>query len=162
VDSISATESAKIDTADAETPPYSGSTTPSRPSVDASLGSLSRMSRPFFGFSEFLRSRHTPSQQPSIRVVPEVPEGSQENEQTSSAAEVISPAEENASPPDCDVEVEDDEDRHTIRGTSTSGGADGEARKTQNGMVAPPTPAEDEEKLANGRGVSPRVSEILT
>ncbi|KAI0307499.1 hypothetical protein B0F90DRAFT_16930 [Multifurca ochricompacta] len=44
-----------------ESPPHSGSTTPSKSSTEVYHSSLSRMSRPFFGLSGFLRSRYPSS-----------------------------------------------------------------------------------------------------
>ena len=98
-----------------ESPPRSGSTTPSKASVDTHHGSLSRMSRPFFGLSGFLRSRYPSSaQQPSVKVVPESLENGAEGE-NGEEGQMTGSTEESSS---------DDEDRRTLRGVPVNTGGD--------------------------------------
>ncbi|KAI0252690.1 hypothetical protein BJV78DRAFT_331272 [Lactifluus subvellereus] len=102
-----------------ESPPHSGSTTPSKASVDTHHGSLSRISRPFFGFSGFLRSRYpSGTQRPSVTAVPEAPEASGENE-----GEVT----EEQTAESTEIHGSDDEDHRTLRGVPVNGsvGEDG-------------------------------------
>lgn len=92
-----------------ESPPHSGSTTPSKVSVDTHHGSFSRMSRPFFGLSGFLRSRYPSSaQRPSVKAVPESLENGDDGQ-------LIGRTEENSS---------DDEDRRTLRGVPVNSGGE--------------------------------------
>jgi hypothetical protein len=101
-----------------ESPPHSGSTTPSKASVDTHHGSFSRMSIPFLGLSGFLRSRYPSSaQRPSVKAVPESLENGVENE-NGEEGHMTGSTEENSS---------DDEDRRTLRGVPVNSG--GEAVK---------------------------------
>ena len=98
-----------------ESPPHSGSTTPSKASVDTHHGSFSRMSRPFLGLSGFLRSRYPLSaQRPSVKAVPESLENGVENE-NGEEGHMTGSTEENSS---------DDEDRRTLRGVPVNSGGD--------------------------------------
>ncbi|KAI9460175.1 hypothetical protein BJY52DRAFT_1263480 [Lactarius psammicola] len=98
-----------------ESPPHSGSTTPSKASVDTHHGSFSRMSRPFFGLSGFLRSRYPSSaQRPSVKAVPESLENGVENE-GGEEGQMTGSTEENSS---------DDEDRRTLRGVPVNSGGE--------------------------------------
>ena len=97
-----------------ESPPHSGSTTPSKTSVDTHHGSLSRMSRPFFGLSGFLRPRYpSGTRHPSVKVVPEeAPEASSENESEVTEEQTTESTEEHSS---------DDGDHRTLRGVAVNG-----------------------------------------
>jgi hypothetical protein len=97
-----------------ESPPHSGSTTPSKASLDTHHGSLSRMSRPFFGLSGFLRSRYPSStQRPSVKTLPEALEAGIESESGVADEQAAPSTEEHNS---------DDEDRRTLRGVPVNGG----------------------------------------
>ncbi|KAH9982160.1 hypothetical protein BGW80DRAFT_1453104 [Lactifluus volemus] len=103
----SSTGSASTNPSDAGTE-SPGSTTPSKASLDSHHGSLSRMSRPFFGLSGFLRSRYPSStQRPSVKAVPEALEGGTESEGGMAEEQGAPSAEDHNS---------DDEDRRTLRG----------------------------------------------
>ncbi|KAH9043820.1 hypothetical protein EDB85DRAFT_2138507 [Lactarius pseudohatsudake] len=136
-----------LETAD-ESPPHSGSTTPSKASVDTHHGSFSRMSRPFLGLSGFLRSRYPSSaQRPSVKAVPESLENGVENE-NGEEGQMTGSMEENSS---------DDEDRRTLRGVPVnSGGEDvkevvrGGEKETEDSRVPVPV-GEDGETLAVSR-----------
>ncbi|KAH9046440.1 hypothetical protein EDB84DRAFT_1627604 [Lactarius hengduanensis] len=131
-----------------ESPPHSGSTTPSKASVDTNHGSFSRMSRPFLGLSGFLRSRYPSSaQRPSVKAVPESLENGIENE-NGEEGQMTGSMEENSS---------DDEDRRTLRGVPVnSGGEDvkevvrGGEKETEDSRVPVPV-GEDGETLAVSR-----------
>ncbi|THH20987.1 hypothetical protein EW146_g473 [Bondarzewia mesenterica] len=141
-----------------DTPPHSGASTPKSTS-DAYYNSLSRMSKPFFGLSGFLRSRHpSSSQQPSVKPVPEVPEGESEGRTASSAIQ----EEDTLESPNSDGADDDgEEDRRTIRGVVVSGGAEDKPKKTGNGQL-PHTPTDDAEKTVEGEEVSTRLPQIVT
>jgi UV radiation resistance-associated gene protein len=108
----SSTNSASTNPSDAGTE-SPGSTTLSKVSLDSHHGSLSRMSRPFFGLSGFLRSRYPSStQRPSVKAVPEALEGGTESEGGLAEEQGAPSAEDNNS---------DDEDRRTLRGVPVNG-----------------------------------------
>jgi len=130
-----------------ESPPHSGSTTPSKTSVDTHHGSLSRMSKPFFGLSGFLRSRYPSSaQRPSVKAVPESLENGVENE-NGEEGQMTGSTEEHSS---------DDEDRRTLRGVPVNSGEDvkevarGGEKETEASRM-PVTVGEDGETLAVSR-----------
>lgn len=105
----------KLPEATDESPPHSGSTTPSKASVDAHHGSFSRMSKPFFGLSGFLRSRYPSSaQRPSVKAVPESLENGVEGE-NGEEGQMTGSTEESGS---------DDEDRRTLRGLPVNTGGE--------------------------------------
>jgi hypothetical protein len=96
--------------------PHSGSTTPSKVTLDVHHRSFSRMSRPFLGLSGFLRSRYPSStQQPSVKAVPEALEAGTENESGVAEEHAVSSTEEHNS---------DDEDRQTLRGVPVNSGVE--------------------------------------
>ncbi|KAH9075731.1 hypothetical protein EDB83DRAFT_1812803 [Lactarius deliciosus] len=144
--STMATELPEAAAAD-ESPPHSGSTTPSKASIDTH-GSFSRMSRPFLGLSGFLRSRYPSSaQRPSVKAVPESLENGVDNE-NGEEGQMTGSMEENSS---------DDEDRRTLRGVPVnSGGEDvkevvrGGEKETEDSRVPVPV-GEDGETLAVSR-----------
>ncbi|KAH8992095.1 hypothetical protein EDB92DRAFT_1991341 [Lactarius akahatsu] len=131
-----------------ESPPHSGSTTPSKASIDTHHGSFSRMSRPFLGLSGFLRSRYPSSaQRPSVKAVPESLENGVENE-NGEEGQMTGSTDENSS---------DDDDRRTLRGVPVnSGGEDvkevvrGGEKETEDSKVPVPV-GEDGETLAVSR-----------
>lgn len=131
-----------------ESPPHSGSTTPSKASVDTHHGSFSRMSRPFFGLSGFLRSRYPSSaQRPSVKAVPESLENGVENE-NGEEGQMTGSTEENSS---------DDEDRLTLRGVPVNNGGEdvkkvarGGEKEVEASRIPPPV-GEDGETLAVSR-----------
>ncbi|KAI0320996.1 hypothetical protein OF83DRAFT_1168837 [Amylostereum chailletii] len=114
-----------------DSPPRSGSTTPSAKS--------SRISMPFFGLSGFLRSRYpSSSQQPSVKAVPEIPEASIDASAPSSSADT----------------QDDEEDRRTLRNEPITDGRE-EGKLVGNGHAVHSPLTEDEEKLLNGDGGVP-------
>ncbi|KAI0271615.1 hypothetical protein BC834DRAFT_452704 [Gloeopeniophorella convolvens] len=152
-DSVSTSNGLSED--DTDSPPHSGSTTPSKASTDSNHGSLSRMSRPFFGLSGFLRSRYpSSSQRPSVRVVPEAPENLVENEDgTDDGQEAPGSAEERNS---------DDEDRRTLRGVPVG---DGEEEDTKDGVLPGDGHAGSVEKgteTPGSEGSGPLISQMVT
>ncbi|KAI0044373.1 hypothetical protein FA95DRAFT_1608596 [Auriscalpium vulgare] len=88
--------------------PSSGSTTP-KPAAESQHSSVSRMS--FFGLSGFLRARYpSSSQQPSVKAVPEMPEGGAEDASSHDADSVVQ-----------NGEPDEEEERRTLRGVPVDG-----------------------------------------
>ncbi|KZT06207.1 uncharacterized protein LAESUDRAFT_726023 [Laetiporus sulphureus 93-53] len=98
----------------AESPPQSGSTTPTRAHPDS--GSSTRKSRAFLDLAPltgFLRARYPSSSRPMVRSVPESPEGSQEDSSTPTTRTSTDASDEGTSEAG---PAESEDDRRTIRG----------------------------------------------
>ncbi|KAA1468408.1 hypothetical protein DENSPDRAFT_863562 [Dentipellis sp. KUC8613] len=134
----------------AEAPATSPSPTTPTPasasaSNDTSYASLAIMSKPFFGLSGFLRSRYpSSSQQPSVKAVPEVPEGEPEaaREEPAVDAHVL-------------AEAVDEEDRRTVRGLQLD--ADGDSVVVEDHDVGERKDPVDGDASANGLVARPRI-----